>query len=197
MSKGKRPKEEIVETTSVSFSLPVSLPFGWASVVMSDGRLVSVDWEDTRGRLEEVLAKKYPCADEIAWNESGPGKILAEYAGGEVLSPREIFALPIAWERIAGFHGRVLRETAKILYGRTLTYGELAAKSGRPGAARATGAALAGNPWPILVPCHRVLGGGGKLVGFGKGLPAKEALLRFEAKNLRLRESCPIKRQNV
>jgi len=197
MSKRKRPKAESAETTADSFSLPVSLPFGWASVVLSDGRLVSVEWEITRERLAAVLAKKYPLAVEIAWNGSGAGKILEEYAGGGILSRREISVLPVAWERISGFHGRVLRETAKIPYGRTLTYGELAARAGSPGAARATGAALARNPWPILIPCHRVLGEGGKLTGFGKGLSAKDALLRFEERNLLRRKSCPIKRQNV
>jgi methylated-DNA-[protein]-cysteine S-methyltransferase len=87
----------------------------------------------------------------------------------------------------AGFHGRVLQETAKIPYGRTVTYGELAGMAGSPGAARAAGAALARNPWPVIIPCHRVVGAGGTLVGFGKGLPAKEALLKFEERNMRLR----------
>jgi methylated-DNA-[protein]-cysteine S-methyltransferase len=86
----------------------------------------------------------------------------------------------------AGFHGRVLQETAKIPYGRTVTYGELAGMAGSPSAARAVGAALARNPWPVIVPCHRVVGAGGMLVGFGKGLPAKEALLKFEERNVRL-----------
>jgi O-6-methylguanine DNA methyltransferase len=156
-----------------------------------------VEWENSRELLAEALAIKYRFAVEFARDGSGPGEILKDYAGGGISSPDVISALPVAWDMIAGFHGRVLRETAKIPYGRTVTYGELAAMAGSPGAARATGAALARNPWPVIVPCHRVVGEGGRLVGFGKGLPAKEALLRFEEGNIRLREGCPIKRQNV
>jgi methylated-DNA-[protein]-cysteine S-methyltransferase len=197
MSKGKPHEEENPVISAVGYSPPIRLPYGWASVVLSGERLVSVEWEDTWKRLADVLSEKYPHAVENSRDRSGAGQILKEYAGGEILSPRKVSALPVAWERIAGFHGKVLRETAKIPYGRTFTYGELATRAGSPGAARATGAALARNPWPILVPCHRVVGEGGKLVGFGKGLPAKEALLRFEERNLLLRKSCPIKRQNV
>ncbi|MBI5343024.1 MAG: methylated-DNA--[protein]-cysteine S-methyltransferase [Deltaproteobacteria bacterium] len=91
--------------------------------------------------------------------------------------------LPVAWGSLPEFQRKVLRATAGIPYGKTVTYGELAAAVGSPGAARAVGAALARNPWPVLVPCHRVVGKDGRLVGFGKGLAAKEALLRFEKEN--------------
>jgi methylated-DNA-[protein]-cysteine S-methyltransferase len=197
MSKGKPREAENPVISAISYFPPVRLPYGWASVVLSGELLVSVEWEDTRERLSNVLSKKYPHAVENSRDRSGAGKMLKEYAAGEILSPEKVSALPVAWERIAGFHGKVLRETAKIPYGRTCTYGEIASRAGSPGAARATGAALARNPWPILVPCHRVVGEGGKLVGFGKGLPAKGSLLRFEERNLLLRKSCPIKRQNV
>jgi methylated-DNA-[protein]-cysteine S-methyltransferase len=62
------------------------------------------------------------------------------------------------------------------------TYGQLAVRVGEPGAARAVGVACNRNPLPIVVPCHRVVGAGGKLVGFGGGLPRKRFLLELEAR---------------
>jgi methylated-DNA-[protein]-cysteine S-methyltransferase len=187
MSKGKPLEGRNPMTETVSCSAPVRLPYGWASAVLSGGRLVSVEWENSRELLAEALAGKYRFAVAIERGMSGPGRILKDYAGGWICTPDIISALPVAWDMIPGFHGRVLRETAKIPYGRTVTYGEIAEMAGSPGAARAAGAALARNPWPVIVPCHRVVGEGGRLVGFGKGIPAKEALLRFEEQNVRLR----------
>ncbi|MBI5575258.1 MAG: MGMT family protein, partial [Deltaproteobacteria bacterium] len=105
----------------------------------------------------------------MAREPGNPERFLREYSHGKVLSSREISALPIAWGTVPAFQRKVLKATAGIPYGRTATYGEIAAEVGSPGAARAVGAALSRNPWPILVPCHRVLGKGGRLVGFGKG----------------------------
>jgi methylated-DNA-[protein]-cysteine S-methyltransferase len=65
-------------------------------------------------------------------------------------------------------------------YGHTRTYGEVAAELGKPRAARAVGAACRDNPVPILVPCHRIVGGSGSLGGFGGGVKMKQALLTLE-----------------
>jgi methylated-DNA-[protein]-cysteine S-methyltransferase len=89
----------------------------------------------------------------------------------------------------------VLNELAGIPYGKTITYGALAARAGRGKAARAVGAAVSRNPWPVIVPCHRVVGAGGKMVGFGKGLDAKRILLASEEKTLAADMECPRKRQ--
>lgn len=72
-------------------------------------------------------------------------------------------------------------EIAKIPYGYSLTYGELAARIGRPSAVRAVANAVAANPIAVIVPCHRVLGAGGALTGYAGGLHAKRALLAIEA----------------
>ncbi len=77
------------------------------------------------------------------------------------------------------FQGRVWRELARIPAGRTRTYGELARLCGSPGAARAVGNAMARNPLPLVLPCHRVLASDG-LGGYGGGLDLKEELLRAE-----------------
>ena len=75
------------------------------------------------------------------------------------------------------FQQRVLRRLAQVPYGEVTTYGALAAKVGKPRAARAIGGAMNRNPIPIVLPCHRVIGAGGKLVGYLGGLDRKRALL--------------------
>jgi len=78
------------------------------------------------------------------------------------------------------FYVRVLAELARVGYGETTTYGTLAARAGNPRAARAVGTVMNRNPVPIVLPCHRVVGSTGKLVGYGGGLDRKELLLRLE-----------------
>lgn len=98
------------------------------------------------------------------------------YFAGEL---RE-FGLPLDWQLTRGFRRKVLRATARIPYGRTMSYAEMAKKAGNERAQRAAGSALGSNPIPIVVPCHRVLRSGGALGGYGGGLPMKEALLNLE-----------------
>jgi methylated-DNA-[protein]-cysteine S-methyltransferase len=78
------------------------------------------------------------------------------------------------------FQQSVWELLASIPWGETTSYGALAARLGRPGAARAVGAANGANPLPIVLPCHRVIGADGSLTGFGGGLAAKRWLLRHE-----------------
>ena len=103
---------------------------------------------------------------------------LTEYFAGE----RRTFELslkPTGTE----FQLRVLEELQKIPYGTTCSYSDIAERIGRPKAVRAVGAANGRNPIPIVIPCHRVIGAGGDLTGFGGGLDTKEALLRLELEN--------------
>ena len=103
---------------------------------------------------------------------------LTEYFAGE----RRTFELslkPTGTE----FQLRVLDELQKIPYGTTCSYSDIAERIGRPKAVRAVGAANGRNPIPIVIPCHRVIGAGGDLTGFGGGLDTKEALLRLELEN--------------
>jgi methylated-DNA-[protein]-cysteine S-methyltransferase len=83
------------------------------------------------------------------------------------------------------FQKSVWRELERIPYGRTRSYRELACVIGAPKAVRAVGAANGANPIPIVVPCHRVIGSSGKLVGFGGGLELKRRLLELEGAQLR------------
>ena len=74
----------------------------------------------------------------------------------------------------------MLRELAAVPYGQVTTYGALAARAGRPRAARAVGTVMNRNPIPIVLPCHRVVGANGSLTGYGGGLDRKQALLKLE-----------------
>ena len=105
-------------------------------------------------------------------------KQLTEYFAGE----RHEFDLPL---RLNGteFQLLVLDELCRIPYGETTSYGDIAKRIGRPKAVRAVGAANGRNPIPIIVPCHRVIGSGGALTGFGGGLDTKKTLLKLEAEN--------------
>ena len=100
---------------------------------------------------------------------------LQEYFAGT----RRVFDLPISAKGTA-FEMAVWQALREIPYGQTRTYGQIASLIGHPGAARAVGRACSRNPLLIVVPCHRVLGAGGKLTGFTAGLEVKRALLAAE-----------------
>jgi len=93
---------------------------------------------------------------------------------------RSVFDLALDLRGLTSFSTQVLGELARVPYGHTATYGELAARAGRPGAARAVGTIMNRNPVPIVLPCHRIVGASGALVGYGGGLDRKERLLRLE-----------------
>ncbi len=113
--------------------------------------------------------------------------LLRETAGQvrEFLAGRRTgFTVPIRLEG-TDFQRRVWEALRRIPYGETRTYGQIAAQVGSPRGARAVGMACNRNPVMLIVPCHRVIGAGGRLVGFGGGLPMKEALLATEHAALR------------
>jgi methylated-DNA-[protein]-cysteine S-methyltransferase len=103
-------------------------------------------------------------------------KELDQYFAGR----RRDFDLDVDIEWLPDFQRGVLEELARVPYGNTETYGSLAARIGRPRAARAVGGALNRNPLPIVLPCHRVVGASGSLVGYAGGLERKRALLELE-----------------
>lgn len=122
-----------------------------------------------------------PRKPESGWTGSDAGALgeaarqLREYFEGR----RTAFELPLDPAGTA-FQKAVWMLLREIPYGETISYGELARRTGNPKASRAVGAANGANPLPIVVPCHRVIGANGKLTGFGGGLPVKEALLELE-----------------
>lgn len=100
---------------------------------------------------------------------------LKEYFAGK----RRRFGITLAPEGTP-FQRAVWREIGKVACGETITYAELARRAGRPGAARAAGAATGRNPVSVVVPCHRIVGSNGSLTGYAGGLPRKKALLALE-----------------
>jgi len=100
---------------------------------------------------------------------------VTEYFAGQ----RTRFDLPLALQG-TDFQRSVWQALLKIPFGRTSTYGALAAAVGKPAAARAVGAAVGANPISIVVPCHRIIGKDGSLTGFGGGLDRKTRLLKLE-----------------
>lgn len=105
---------------------------------------------------------------------------LDEYFAGR----RHEFELEPDISTLSAFQQLALRELARVPFSEVTTYGALAARIGRPRAARAVGGALNRNPVPIVLPCHRVIGSTGSLVGYAGGLDRKEALLRLEGARL-------------
>jgi methylated-DNA-[protein]-cysteine S-methyltransferase len=140
-------------------------PIGPLTLHAENGALTSVWMEDQD--LPEHIDDTAPLGEAR--------RQLEAYFAGEL---RE-FDLPLA-PAGSDFQLGVWKELAKIPYGETISYGELAARVGDPTKARAVGAANGRNPLPVIVPCHRVIGANGSLIGFGGGLDRKRRLLELE-----------------
>ena len=157
----------------------VDSPVGPLLVAATDRGLLRVSFDggaDPEAALEQIArvagsrVLRAPRAVAMAHAE------LDEYFAGT----RRSFDLAVDLRGQAGFAVSVLGELAKVPYGHTQTYGELAMRAGNPKAARAVGMVMNRNPLPIVLPCHRIVGASGSLVGYGGGLERKEQLLRLE-----------------
>lgn len=154
-------------------------PLGTAIVASTRRGLVRVGLPGERPErlLEEIAAELSPRILELPGRLERARRELDEYFEGR----RERFDLRLDWRLAApGFARRVLDQTARLPYGVTASYGEIAARAGSPRAYRAAGSALGQNPLPIVVPCHRVLLAGGRVGNYGGGPAMKEWLLRLE-----------------
>jgi methylated-DNA-[protein]-cysteine S-methyltransferase len=150
----------------------------WASVPSPIGPLgVAVDAEGICG-VQFQGAPTARVVEEPDGLLAVAAEQLTEYFAGTLTE----FDLPLVVRSGSEFERKVWSRIAAIEYGETATYGSIATELGDPGAARAVGIACNHNPLPIVVSCHRVVGAGGKLVGFGGGLPRKVHLLELEAR---------------
>lgn len=149
----------------------IESPVGPLLVAAGDNGLHAIAFPDNR----------HPVRRDDDWQEGDhpmlrrARKQLDAYFSGTLRA----FDLPLA-PRGTEFQRTVWSTLASIPYGETISYAQLASRVGRPAASRAVGAANGRNPLPIVLPCHRVIGTDGALVGFGGGLPVKEFLLRLE-----------------
>jgi methylated-DNA-[protein]-cysteine S-methyltransferase len=139
-------------------------------------RLAYIDYTDADAVLENLAVIISPRIMAAPRRLDEPRRELDEYFAGR----RESFDLPVDWGMTRGFARRVLQATAKIPFGATSTYKQVAAEAGSPRGSRAAGNALGSNPIPIVVPCHRILHSGGGLGGYTGGLEKKRLLLGVE-----------------
>jgi methylated-DNA-[protein]-cysteine S-methyltransferase len=154
-------------------------PIGGLMVAVTPRGLACIAFEGQEHRDEvlgriarEISPRILPSAKGTdAWRRE-----LDEYFAAE----RTTFDLRVDRRLIHGIARDVLVQTSRIAVGETNTYGEIAKKIGHPTAARAVGRALGSNPIPIVIPCHRVIGAGGKLTGYAGGLDRKVTLLELE-----------------
>jgi methylated-DNA-[protein]-cysteine S-methyltransferase len=160
-------------------------PVGPLLVASTSAGLVRLafDGEDDDAVLQQLAERVSPRVLEAPDRLDEVRRELDEYFDGR----REHFELSLDWQLSAWFRRMVLETLyADVDYGRTVSYLELATMVGNPKASRAVGTAMATNPIPIVVPCHRVLRTGGQLGGYGGGLPAKITLLELESHGERL-----------
>jgi methylated-DNA-[protein]-cysteine S-methyltransferase len=168
--------EQADQPTEVTVYTALDSPVGPLRLFASGQSLRQIDF----------MAGRNPALPDASWREDRAlfGNIIRQleaYFAGEL----ESFDLPLHPKGTA-FQVRVWRQLCEIPYGETISYGELARRIGNPNASRAVGLANGANPIPIVIPCHRVIGTSGKLVGYGGGLEVKEKLLALETRSWRL-----------
>ncbi|MBI2704100.1 MAG: methylated-DNA--[protein]-cysteine S-methyltransferase [Actinobacteria bacterium] len=156
-------------------------PVGEITIAATVEGVVAVGW-DTDRLLAKLAVALSPRVLEDRSRLDDARRQMAEYFDGTRLS----FDLPIDWSLTTGFRRGVLQELATVPFGTIVTYKDLAERVHSPKAARAVGSAMAANPLPLVVPCHRVLQSGGALgnYGGGDGPPTKAWLLRHEGVDL-------------
>jgi methylated-DNA-[protein]-cysteine S-methyltransferase len=157
----------------------VDSPFGHLTAAVTDTGIVRLAFEGEAldGVLQELADRVSPRILEMPARLDGVRRELDEYFEGR----RHEFTTPVDWRLSHGFHLKAREACYAIPFGKVLTYAELAAAAGSPRAVRAAGQAMARNPVPIVVPCHRVLRTGGALGGYGGGLDVKRWLLDMES----------------
>jgi methylated-DNA-[protein]-cysteine S-methyltransferase len=155
-------------------------PFGPLTVAVTDAGLVLLAYPELEldDLLERLAAEISPRVLAVPRRVDPVRRELDEYFEGR----RREFATPVDW-RLArgGFFEAILRATAEIGYGETVSYRDVAGRAGNAKAVRAAGNGLGSNPVPIVVPCHRVVASGGGLGGYTGGVERKRKLLEIES----------------
>ena len=158
---------------------------GWMLIAGCNQRLVrSMFGDATQTDIHSRLLLDIPDDFEIEdseWNLE-LRTMLERFAEGE---PIDFNDIKVDYSRKTTFQKRVLKATRKLSFGATATYGEIARQVGSPSAARAVGMTMAKNDCPLIIPCHRVVGAGGKMTGFTspQGITMKKRLIEMEAGN--------------
>ena len=166
--------EGLVDVAYATFDSPL----GTGYVAATDRGIVSISLPTFGAEsFVERLTEVSPRVLEVPRRLDRERRELDEYFAGR----RREFDLDLDWRLVRSrFASRVLHATARVPYGATTSYGEVAAEAGNARAFRAAGTALGHNPIPIVVPCHRVLRAGGVLGNYGGGPEMKAVLLKLE-----------------
>tara|TARA_R110002072_G_scaffold64203_1_gene159123 strand:+ start:100226 stop:100765 length:540 start_codon:yes stop_codon:yes gene_type:complete len=154
---------------SDGFHFYFSTPLGYVEIIGDESYIYQLQFNDNIDLEGKVTLNRFPLWMSPLFHQ------LNKYFKGEEI----LFSLPLL-PKGTKYQMEVWQQMRLIPYGRTMTYGELASCLGYENGARAIGSAANKNPLPILIPCHRVIGGTGKMVGFGAGLEKKSALLKLE-----------------
>ena len=167
-------KEGLIDVAYMTVDTPVG-PLG---VATTDAGLVKVALHpDEENFVEELADHISPRVIEHPKKLDAVRRQLDEYFAGR----RTTFSLQIDWQLSHGFRQMVLKTLfSQVHFGEVVSYGELAQRVGHPRASRAVGTAMATNPVPIIVPCHRVLQAGGRIGNYGGGPEMKRELLIHE-----------------
>ena len=155
----------------------VDSPIGDLLVAASDRGLAAISFDaDPESHLDELARIAGPRVLRSPRSIDGARRELDQYFSGR----RRVFDLTLDLRALPAFTMSVLGELARVPYGETTTYGDLARRVGHPKAARAVGTVMNRNRIPIVLPCHRVVGSTGSLTGYAGGLDRKIALLELE-----------------
>jgi methylated-DNA-[protein]-cysteine S-methyltransferase len=154
----------------------VDSPIGRLALAATGAGLLACSFADEAELAERVARAVSPRVLRAPRRLDPVRRELDDYFEGR----RRAFSVPVDLRLATPFAQRVLGALGEVEYGTTLSYGQLAARIGRPSAARAVGHALGANPVCVVLPCHRILGSGGKLTGYAGGVPAKRWLLDLE-----------------
>ena len=164
-----------MESTYIIFQVPL----GWMGLVGSEKGLRRIYLPGlTKQELRGSIAREFPRSEERAASWAQAKRQFLEYFSGE----RNQFDLPLDMSETTAFQRKVYSVLSGIPFGEVCTYRWLAQKIGNPKALRAVGLANATNRWPLVIPCHRVVGSDGFLTGFSApgGLDLKARLLKLE-----------------
>jgi methylated-DNA-[protein]-cysteine S-methyltransferase len=170
-----------MKSTDLRFHL-CETDLGWVGLAFSPAGLTATTLP--RRTRDEALRElmEIGATDPAADAQAAPAaEAVRRLAAGE---PADL-SLHVDWRGISAFRRAVMEACQRIPPGQTCSYGELAERAGHPRAARAVGRVMATNPFPLIVPCHRVIGSDGGLHGYGGGLDMKAALLRAEGASVR------------
>lgn len=151
-------------------------PIGPLTLAATPDGLVSIGFGREQEMLPGLAARISPRVVHLPARFDDVRRQLDEYFAGR----RRHFDVALDRRLSHGYRLAVLTELSSVPFGETVSYRDLAERTGNPGASRAVGSAMATNPIPIVVPCHRVLRTGGALGGYGGGLDTKVWLLRHE-----------------